>query len=222
MPYETPTSDKLASHDRNKAQTKALAAASTAELLRLTNLTRTDGVAATVINRTKPATHATIEVWGDPSTNRSTDESTRNAARDTDRDAILSGQPLAEQTDVKMLLAQEHRRRGAIEDALESIERDIRTEKARLAVQYSKELKPSYDDEMRILFKALVDAHASHVRLNTLRQHLVDSGLGFREGVMQLMPDAFLSHPLNKYSELAAFLHEGKRLGFTKVPKELQ
>jgi hypothetical protein len=221
MNYTIPSSEKLKSLEKKRAELKATAAISSAEILRLTNLGRPGSIGETVVNRTRPATHATIETWSDPSTNRSSDLSAQESARNADRDAILSGQPLAERTDVKMLLAQQNRRRGALEDGLESIERDIRIEKTRLAIEYSKELRPEYDKEIGIVFKALVDLYPTLLRLNGLKQHLVDNGIGFREGVFAINPEALFDNALNKYSPLATFLNEGVRLQYIKqLPKE--
>jgi hypothetical protein len=73
---------------------------------------------------------------------------------------------------------------------------------------------------MQILCKGLVDSHTVLLRLNKLRQHLIDSDLGYR-GICLNMPDSFLGHPLNRHSDFAEFLNAAKRAGYiNKVPAE--
>jgi hypothetical protein len=215
MPYTNPTSDKDKSIDKELADLKAIGLASSAEIRRLTDLNRPgNNSGATVINRTKPATHATLAVWGDPATNVATDTTTQEAALAADVDSILKGEPLSEHTDIRSLLATEHRRRAAIESAIEAKIRESNVEKTRLAIEYSRELLPDYTAEMKILCTALLAVRASHVRLGAMRQHLVDNNLGFRNGVMALTADSFLGHPMNQHSDFVSFLQEAKQLGF--------
>jgi hypothetical protein len=220
MNLTIPSSEKLKSLQRDLADKKALSVAASAELLRLTNIIRNDSYDATVIHRERPATHATFTVWDEPTANRSTglDES---KFRDDDRERVLRGEPLAVRSDVRSQIEDANRYCRAVDDAIESIIRNINKEKAILAQAYCEELKPAHNADMKLLFKALADAHEVHLRLSTLRQFLIDSGIGFR-GVCLLMPDAFLGHPRNRHSDMASFFQSGKDVGLiSKVPSEL-
>jgi hypothetical protein len=222
MKLTIPTSDKLKSLEKDLADKKGLAATAKAELLRLTKLIRNDSYETTVVNRWEPVTVATIGMRDAPTSNLSTgfSESDEARRREDDRDLILRGEHLADQPSIQSQIDQAHRLCRAINDAIESIVRDISREKAVLAQKYCLELKPQHDEDMALLCKALIDAHAAHVRLNVLRQHLTDNDLGFR-GVCLLMPDAFIGHPLNKHSSFAGFLSSCKSNGYiSKLPTE--
>jgi hypothetical protein len=214
-----PTSEKLESLQKDLADKKALAVVASAELLRLTNLIRNDSYDATVINRERPATHATFTVWDEPVANLSTGLDW-SKFRDDDRERVLRGEPLTVRSDVRSQIEDANRYCRAVDDAIESIIRNINKEKAVLAHAYCEKLKPAHFADMKLLFKALADAHAVHLRLNTLRQFLIDSGIGFR-GVCLLMPDAFLGHPRSPSSDMAAFFQSGKEAGYIDtIPKE--
>jgi hypothetical protein len=101
----TPTSAKLKSEEKDYADIEKLGVASSAEIRRLSDLLRPGNVGATVINRTKPATHATLATWSDPATNISTDLSEQDAARNADVEAILRGEELVEKPDTLAQLA---------------------------------------------------------------------------------------------------------------------
>jgi hypothetical protein len=222
MTYSIPSSEKLKSLEKDLAKLKATAAISSAEIARLTSINRTDNIAVTVKNSFKETKRATIELLAEPASNRSSDTSSQEADRQADRDAVLKGLPLSEQTDVKTLLTAQHRLRGALEDALISVERDIRAEKQRLAILHSKELKPEYDKDIGIVFKSLLDLYPTLLRLQELKRHLVDDGIGYREGTFAINPETLFDNALNKNSTLANFLNEGVRLRYIKqLPKEL-
>jgi hypothetical protein len=223
------TADELESLEKDLADKKAMLSTGSEKLLRLIQLNRSDSVDQTVINRERPstksgefATKATIDIWDEPTANRSTGVSAAEAAksRDDDRDSVLRGEPLADRPSVTGQIDDQNRYCRAIEAAIESITRDINRKKAILAQNHCEKLKPQYREDMRLLCKALADAHAVHVKLNTVRQHLIDTGIGFR-GVYLSMPDSFLNHALNKYSEFADFMRDAKRDGFIDaIPAE--
>jgi hypothetical protein len=223
MSFKIPTSEKLESSEKDLANYKVLASTAKADLFRQTTLVREDSYSTTVINREEPATHATFGMRDAPSVNRpivsDVDEAKR---REDDRERILRGEPLAPvQADAKSQIDQTHRRCRAIDDAIESTVRDINREKAVVAAEYCRTLKPEHDSKLKRLFAALLEVHAAHSDLSALRQHLVDNDLGFR-GICLLMPDSFLGHPLDKYSDMAEFLRAGKREGFiAKLPAVL-
>jgi hypothetical protein len=149
------------------------------------------------------------------------DEQDEAARREDALKRTLAGDPLAESIDIKAQLEREHRQWSAIEDAIEFRNREIERERAVLAIQYCKELKPKHDDIMRKLSKSLLETHAAWLELFNLKRHLVDNEVGLR-GLCLTLPN-FLGAPNDKHNEMADFLNTAKRDSFIKeVPEELR
>ncbi len=141
--------------------------------------------------------------------------------RDADLRRTLAGEPLAQSSDIRVLLDLAHRKRAATEDAIEHTMREIAKKKNVLAIEHCKSIKPKHDEQMRRLCKLLFDVHAVWSEIDGDRRELIDSGVGLR-GVYLTLPD-FLSTPNNQYSEFAAFMRAAKEAGFVNsIPKEFK
>jgi hypothetical protein len=150
-----------------------------------------------------------------------TDDKTEAARVDDILKRTLADEPLADSVAVEEQIEKEQRQWSAYEQAIEFLTREIDKEKAVLAIQYSKQLKPQHDELMRKLCKPLLEFHAAYCELYALKRHLIDNEVGLR-GLCLTLPD-FLSEPSNKYSEMADFFRALKRENYIKeVPKELR
>ena len=149
------------------------------------------------------------------------DETAEAARRAEDLRRTLAGQPLADLTSVEDQLRAEHRQWSAIEEAIEFVHREIKSEKTALAVAYCKQRRPDHDRLMVKLCASLLETHKTWAELYALKRHLVDEGVGLI-GLCQTMPD-FLGAPIDPYSEFADFLRLAKKEGFiNSVPNELE
>ena len=126
----------------------------------------------------------------------------------------LAGEPV-EFHDIPAQLNLCHKQWRAYEDALEHVTQAIYREKNVLAIAYCKELKPAHDALMARLCKELAGVHPVHLELHNMRRDLIDSGI-MLHGICLTMPDEFIGHPLNKWSEFGDFLRQAKQDGYIK------
>jgi hypothetical protein len=149
------------------------------------------------------------------------DEQKEAARRKDELERTLRGESLADTTDTKEALAQEHRQWKAYEDGIEHLNREIERERNVLAIQYCGQLKTKHTELMKKMCQPLLAFHAAYSELYALKRHLIDNEVGLR-GLCLLTPD-FASTPNNPHSELAEFFREAKREGYIKeVPAELR
>jgi hypothetical protein len=217
-------SEKLTALLQDRDKLKARAEQSRAEVWRLTKVQSPQIHDATVTRFTDPAPLQKAYIGikkplGQGVVSTGLDEQEEAARKEDILKRTLAGEPLAESTDIKAQLEREHRQGAAIEHAIEFVTREIEREKAVLAIQYCKELKPKYDDLLRRVCKPMLELHTAWSELYALKMHLVDSEVGLR-GICLTMPD-FLSTPNNQYSEMADFFRAVKREGYiSKIPAE--
>ncbi len=148
------------------------------------------------------------------------DETAEAARRAEDLRRTLAGQPLANPTSIEEQLRVANKQLTAVEDALDYLNGEIRSEKKALAIAYSKQRKPDHDRLMVKLCASLLETHKTWAELYALKRHLVDEGVGLI-GLCQTMPD-FLGAPIDPYSEMADFFRAAKKEGFINaVPQEL-
>jgi hypothetical protein len=212
------TSPKLTALTEDREALKAKAKQSRDEYWRLTKLLNPAHMDVTVshIEFAKPLNYAVIGIEHSlPHSVVSTDpQGQEEAARKNDElQRTLAGQPLADSKSIREKLESTHRQWIAYEDAIEFRTREIDSERAALAVQYCKQLRPKYEDQMKRLCKTLIESHAALQELNALKRHLIDNQLGTRCGVCTDMPD-FLPSPND--SEWGDFFRDAKRAGWIK------
>ena len=213
-----PKSAKLISLSEDLHRLKARSAQSQVEVKRLTKLTTPHFYDLTVRRVTDvnddhagKAAVALINI----------DETDDGARKDDILKRTLAGEPLIQSTDIESQLKFEHAQWSAIETAIEFRTREIETENTALAIQYSKQCKPRYDELMRRICKPMLEVQIACSELHSLRRHLIDNEMGFR-GFGISLPD-FLSAPINPYSEMATFFRSAKVEGYIKeVPSELR
>jgi hypothetical protein len=223
-----PKSEKLTALLSDLDKLKAKAKQSQTEVWRLTKRLSPQLLDSTVIRTTDADAPAAAFIGiktplDKPGVVSTGTEDKNEAARNNDiLQRTLAGESLAGSTDIKAQLELEHRQWSAYEQAIEFLEREIEREKAILADEYSKKLKPKHDDLMRQLCKPMLEMHAAWASVYDLKRHLIDTGVNLR-GLCLTLPESFLSTPSNKYSELAEFLRAAKREGYIKeIPSELE
>jgi hypothetical protein len=149
------------------------------------------------------------------------DEQDEAARKAEDLRRTLDGQPLANPASIEEQLRVANKQLTAMEDALDYLDGEIRSEKTALAIAYSKTIKPKHDDVMRRFCESLLKTHAVCSELYGIKRHLIHNEIGLR-GLCLNMPD-FLGAPDDPYSEMASFLTAAKKEGFiSKVPAELE
>jgi hypothetical protein len=211
-------SDKLTGHLAKLADLKSRAKQSNAEVQRLTKITHPqylESTVRTVVNEKDDIHRANGVVLS------TGDEKDAAARKAEELSRTLAGQPLADLTSVEDQLRAEHRQWSAIEEAIEFVHREIKSEKTALAVAYCKQRKPDHDRLMVKLCASLLETHKAFIEFYALKRHLVDNDVGLI-GLCLTTPD-FLDAPNNPYSDMADFFRAAKKEGFiSKVPPELE
>jgi hypothetical protein len=132
----------------------------------------------------------------------------------------LAGEPLANPTSIEEQLRVANKQLTAVEDALEYLDGEIKTERAALAIAYSKQRKPEHDRLMVKVCASLLETHKAWGEVYALKRHLIDNDVGLI-GLCLTMPD-FLGAPNDPYSDCADFLRAAKKEGFINaVPNKL-
>jgi hypothetical protein len=117
----------------------------------------------------------------------------------------LAGEPLADSRSLEERIHQTSSELNAIELALEHIDNETRTVKARLANAYAKSKRPEYDAIIARLAKHLPQVQSAAMELQALRSHLRDNGsLG---GLFSIELPEFL---MGRQGELAALCEQLK------------
>jgi hypothetical protein len=136
---------------------------------------------------------------------------------------VLANEPLSTAASVDEQLANAHRQFAAHEDAIEFLQREIDCEKNRRSAEYAKSYKATHDKQMLALFASALDFHAKWSEVYAGKRHLIDSGVGLRDGMYLNLPESFLGTPNNPYSDMAAWFTAAKRDGFIKeIPQSLR
>ncbi len=210
-------SDKLAGLNAKKAELRASAKLWNTERHRLAKIlspqyhevtvTRIDDVLKDAANR-KGAVTGVI------------DETAEAARKAEELRRTLAGEPLANPSSIEEQLRVSNKQLTAVEDALEYVNGEIRSEKTALAIAYSKQRRPDHDRLMAKLCASLLETHKAWGEVYALKRHLVDEGVGLI-GLCLTMPD-FLGAPVDPYSDMADFFRAAKKEGFINaVPNEL-
>jgi hypothetical protein len=191
------------------------------EYRRLAKLDRPDIREVTNTRHTEPAKHATIDVSGPRVVVAKTETGLdpNEAARFADDVArIERGEDITERPDIKTQMNQVARKAAATEVVIEKLEDEFRAEFTKLSAAYCKTLKSKHEEQMKRLFKALVEVHSVNSEIYDARQSLIDSSIGYNGIVFGLTPD-FLGNPRDKHSDFAEFLREGVKHGIiTSLP----
>jgi hypothetical protein len=109
-----------------------------------------------------------------------------------------------------------------IDDADESLNRQIYKAKRDAAVNVVASLKASHDAVMKRLIGPLLEVHSAFVELSAMRQELCDKEIGIFGGVCELLPD-FLGPATDGHSAMADFFRAAVKGGYLRsIPKELK
>ena len=165
---------------------------------------------------TQPAKVATIDISG-PSVvvaKTETGGDPDDAARFADDVArIERGEDIGELPDIKSQMANVARKAAATEVVIEKLENEFRIEFIKLSAEYCKTLKSKEAEQMKRLFKGLLEVHTVQSEMYDTCRDLIDSSIGYNGVVYALTPD-FLGNPRDKHSDFAEFLREGHKRGY--------
>ncbi len=136
---------------------------------------------------------------------------------------VLAGERLTSAPTETEQLEMVRRELGAIEAAIRTIDREIARERDVIAARYAKSFKATHDKEMAAVYASALEFHANWSKADKSKRHLIESGVGLREGMYLNMPDSFLNFPNNPWSDFASWLAAARRDGFIKeVPDSLR
>jgi hypothetical protein len=171
-----------------------------------------------------PLVGARIGVFPTVNTAISTGPSEKEAA-DCKADALRRTLAGEEDTfvDINAELQHAHRKRAAIEAALEHLSREIKKERDILTAEHCKMRLPERDELMKRLFKALAEVHDAQAELSEIRRQFADSGVVQMSGILSLLPaiDNILGNSRDQFGDVAELFRAGKESGFVKtVPVE--
>jgi hypothetical protein len=184
------------------------------EYRRLAKLDRPD-IGPGVTRYERPVTKSTIDLTdrraapGKLDTAGAIDEA---AQRAEDVARIERGEDIGERPDIKTQMNHVARKAQATEAVIEKLEEEFRVEFLKLSAEYCKTLRPRHDEQMKLLFKALLEVQTVHSEIYDTCRDLIDSSVGFH-GVYGLTP-TFLGNPRDRHSDFAEFLREGHKLGY--------
>jgi hypothetical protein len=231
MTPHTPRSDKLTELTQKQDAQKAGSKRSKEEKQRLsklkypqqwhdvtvTRVTDVDAPSATLIGfKRRPDQSSVVSTGG----MKEQDEAAR---KEEILKRTLAGEPISDSASVDEQLEKAHRQFAAHEDAIEFLQREIEREKDRLSAEYAKSYKPTYNKQFTALCATMLDLHAKWSEVYDGKRHLIDVGVGLRDGMYLNLPESFLGTPNDPYSDMADFFTTAKRDGFIKeVPQSLR
>jgi hypothetical protein len=110
---------------------------------------------------------------------------------------------------------------GAIDDAKNNLNSQIRQAERVAAAKILAGKKSEHDTVMRRFVTSLMETHAVAVELLEMKRELIDAGVGISAEVCGISPE-FLD-PMNPYSPMADFFRAAKDRGYIKnVPSQLR
>lgn len=136
---------------------------------------------------------------------------------------VLAGETIVNEPTITETLEKAQSDWAAYEAGIDFVNKEIAAEDNILADQYAKSFKGTHDKHMTALCASALDFYAKYAEAYDGKRHLIDSGVGLRDGMYHNLPESFLSAPDNPWSDMAAWFTEAKRQGFIReVPQSLR
>ncbi|WP_079567210.1 hypothetical protein [Bradyrhizobium erythrophlei] len=220
------TSDKLTDDTQNKARLLASSAQSRAKIWNFTKLLSPASCYDETSSTTWDADTTTVARIGLLKTTMkkqvvSADNRDEAARKKEAIERTLAGEVIVTPSSIQQQLDSEQIKLSATLDAIDFLTGEIQREKMKLAIEYSKKMRPKHDALMKTFCQKQLEALSVWSELFNLKSHLIDNG-GLH-GLCLNLPAAFLGAPNDPYSDMADFFRSAKNDGhISAVPKEMR